>query len=432
MAVRYGFTLAIAIGCATLAGVLSQLAFANPDLATETVTQRLPLSQYHYSGDVQIDPETTHLAAAWTITLDDPDTRSLTYWLSANFDTLEVTGADVEAYSTGPAGPPGVQAVTIELSDHTDAPRQIEIGYSGVLFPEPMENQINSISPRKVEFTVDSFWQPFDARFSARITADLRLQIPGDWTPVTTGYAEGRAEEIAFLFDRPTLDLPLTLLSDFTEVHTDTYRILDTRPGEADLTALAETAAFCTEYLNARYSARETLPQANIVLRPSSGYARGTLIALSETGRGEGPDTTKFVCHEFAHFWSSNGVPITVENWLNESFAELVGLMAVRERYGEGAFEAVVSSWQARLTTMGEVGSVWSPDDLSRRSYAVNYIKGPLALAALEDRIGREAFAQFVARYMVERIATTPDLLAMLEEVAGREHRDWFETALGE
>src|SRR6056297_2162913 len=75
---------------------------------------------------------------------------------------------------------------------------------------------------------------------------------------------------------------------------------------------------------------------------------------------------------------------------------------------------------------------IWTPNETGRRPYLVNYRKGPLVLAALEARIGREAFDQFMRRYMVERIPTTPDLLTVLEEVAGVEHRAWFEAQLAE
>lgn len=54
-----------------------------------------------------------------------------------------------------------------------------------------------------------------------------------------------------------------------------------------------------------------------------------------------------------------------------------------------------------------------------------------MAVWELEVRIGRPRFAEFMRRYMTDPVNTTPDLLDMLEEVAGREDRVWFEERLG-
>ena len=236
------------------------------------------------------------------------------------------------------------------------------------------------------------------------------------------------------MFSAPTMDFPITLLTEFTLHQTERYQVFDTRPGERDLTAFTGMVGFCADYLDARYGGREPLPQANVVIhtRLSSGYARGTLIALTEIGEEVTPSIQRFICHELAHYWASNGNAITVENWLNESFAEYIGIMAVRAELGEDAYAAQIARLEQRLADLGPQPPIWTPDDLSRRPYGVNYVKGPLALAALEARIGERAFAEFTRRMMVDRVSTTPELLAILEAVAGVENRDWFEAQLAE
>ncbi|MCP2678198.1 hypothetical protein NHF45_01485 [Maricaulaceae bacterium NA33B04] len=398
------------------------------------VTAHVP-SDYHFDGALVIDPDTTHVNARWTISIDQPDTDTLTYWLNANLTDVEVTGDTVASVSVAPSpASPQMTAVTIELSPEAERPHQFEISYAGVLFPEPMANRINSISPDKVEFTVDSFWQPFDARFDQAVTGHISIDIPGDWTPVSPGEARQREGGVDIVFSAPTMDFPITLLTEFTLHQTERYQVFDTRPGERDLTAITEMVGFCARYLDARYGEREPLPRANVVIhtRPSSGYARGTLIALTDIGEEVTPSIQRFICHELAHYWASNGNAMTVENWLNEAFAEYIAIMAVRAQLGDDAYAAQIARLEQRLADLGPQPPIWTPDDLSRRPYGVNYVKGPLALADLETRIGEADFAEFARLMMVDRLSTTPELLATLEAVAGPDHRNWFEVRLAE
>ncbi len=429
-------TLALVLGGGLIAIALAYAAFTGiVGLGTKAHAAAPPASAYNYDGVVEIDPETTHLHARWQIHLDQPDTETLTYWLSENFEAIEVSGQGVESFALDPdSAPPGVVAISIQLTPASADPRQIEIGYEGILFPEPMPNRINSISPELVEFTVDSFWHPFDARFDQYVTGQIDLRIPGDWTPVTPGHAQVHAQGVSFEFGPGNRDFPITLLTEYEVRLTNQYRVFDTREGARDLSAFADMVGFCTAYLDTRFGEREPLLQANIVIhrRTSSGYARGTLIALTDIGDTFTDATQRFICHELAHYWASNGNPGTVENWINESFAEYIGIMAVRERRGAEAYAEQMGRLERRMAELGEQPSIWTADDLSRRPHSVNYIKGPIALAALEARIGEPAFAELTRRMMVDRIATTPELLAELEDIAGAEHRAWFEARLAE
>lgn len=421
-----------------LSVLIALLVAACAEQTTErAAAARFDASDQHLDGWVRIEPETSFIEARWTITLDQPETSQITYWLYAGLENVTVSGPGVASYQvSAEAAPDDIQAIIIDLSEPDGGARRFEIAYSGVLFPEPMASQINSISPDLIELTVDSYWKPRDARGDQRLTAEVMVEIEGDWTPVSSGRPEPRPGGFAFVFERPNWNVPITLLGEHRSLDAGRYRILDRREEVHDLQPLAEAAGFCTEFLDSRFGERERLPQASIVIhrRPDVGYARGTMISLPDMGRDFTVGHFRVICHELAHFWSLNGNPRTVENWLNESFAEYIAILAIRERYGEAAFEAEIERLEQRLERRlddrGALPAIWTPEDASRRPHGVTYIKGPLALAALEARIGRDAFAEFLRRAMVERIATTPDLLEALEDVAGADHRAWFESRL--
>ena len=60
----------------------------------------------------------------------------------------------------------------------------------------------------------------------------------------------------------------------------------------------------------------------------------------------------------------------------------------------------------------------------------VAYRKAPFLLSRLEERIGRDKMDEFLRRYMVQRIRTTPQLLAALQDVAGSDAASWFREEL--
>ena len=102
---------------------------------------------------------------------------------------------------------------------------------------------------------------------------------------------------------------------------------------------------------------------------------------------------------------------------------------AIRERFGSDAWADAIADRERRSV---DQPSIWHPDDLSRRPYAVNYKKAPLALHALAERIGDEAMERLVVDYMTGPLDDTPALLDALEAQSGRETRRWFEGRLAE
>lgn len=392
---------------------------------------------YHYDGVVRFDPEAGTVAAEWTIYVNPDRSGPLSFLLNPRLEDIEVSGGDVARAEIG-AGEGALGAFTgvdVTLAPGDGAMQSFDIAYGGPLFDTVDREAINIVAPDKIELTVDSFWMPFDARFSETLTAEVEIDAPGEWVAVvSTGQARLTEQGASISNTTPQLDIAVTMMSQAREVSTARYQVFDTRGGDQDLTGIARIADDCTRYLDDRFGEREPLPVASIVIheRSDSGYSRGTLIALTDVAEDPGPAQHMFICHEFAHFWASNGNAGTVENWLNESFAEYIGVMAVREAVGEEAAQALLDRFRDQLDVAGAQPAIWTPGATERRPYLVNYRKGPLALAALEARIGRDAFAEFMRRAMVDRIATTPDLLAALEAVAGADHRAWFERRLAQ
>ncbi|MFY0637878.1 M1 family aminopeptidase [Maricaulis maris] len=395
-------------------------------------------ASYHYEGDLRLSPQTGRLAADWTLTVTDDALAEVTVFLNAAFGEASVAGPGVSGVSSALAeGFSGMmRSYTIMLEPSVDgSDRVIEMRYGGALFPEPSASTINTLDTEKIEFTVDSFWLPFDARFSALITADLDIWLPGQWDGVTMQSITSTPGGFHIDQDVPALDLAFTLMSDFERHAAPGYAIYDTRqPAGGNIEAAVAALDHCTDYLNTLSGTAGPLPDASIVVtsRAEGGYSRGTLIALTDIADASESGLTQFVCHELGHYWS-HGNAMTVENWLNESFADYVAIMGMRDAFGEAVFADRMAGYQRQIDgASGDLPPVWTPGITARPPYLVAYRKGPLALARAEELIGREAFARFIQAVMEARVSTTPHMLDVFESVGGAEARSQFEQILAD
>ncbi|MEE2525950.1 M1 family aminopeptidase [Hyphobacterium sp. HN65] len=393
--------------------------------ALATASAQFDTPVYHYEGQLTVDTEAGEVGAEWRIGLLGEAPDSVTFLLAPTFGNIAV-GGDSTGFQLAQQGP--FQAVVIALAG--DA-REITLSYDGGLPMDMLTNDINAVSPERVELTIDSFWLPVEASFRGFLTADLRVDVGAPWPAVANGQVTQLPTGARIVNREPSLDIAFTMAPDFRIRAEEGYTLYDLRETDAGLTELNAAAAFCFDYLNGLYGAEDPLPQAHLVIheRAGSAYNRRSYITLTDISETEAGPMTQFVCHELSHHWSFGADFMTVENWLNESFAEYAGNMALRERFGEDAFLARMQRYLGQVQGR-DLPPVWVEGATERGPDLVSYRAGPVALWHLETYLGRPAFAAFMTRYMVEGIDTTPDLLDTLETLEGREARDWFAAEL--
>ncbi len=131
--------------------------------------------------------------------------------------------------------------------------------------------------------------------------------------------------------------------------------------------------------------------------------------------------------HEIAHQWFYNlvGNDQVDEPWLDEALAQYATYQFYRDQYGAGAGEGLRQSFEDRW---GRVERAETPIGLAVDAYAdseygaIVYGRGPLFLIAVEEEIGRPAFAAFLKQYSTEyawRIASTETFQSLLEQTCG-------------
>ncbi|NNE05363.1 MAG: hypothetical protein HKN15_06535 [Xanthomonadales bacterium] len=397
-----------------------------------------PLAQateadYHYAGQLVIDPDSGHIRADWQITVYDEAETAIKFVLRDTLGNIVIGGSGVASGgATREAGYENFWAINVELAE--PAPfRVISLSYDGVLMPRPLSNRINAIEAGRIELSVDSFWFPIDVRFSKEFTADLVVRAGDGWQGVTTGEIRPVQDGLLIHNQDPRMDIVFTLSKSWHITEGEGFTVYDQRETREGTERVLASARFCRDFLNQRFGREDPLPTGSLLItdRPSSGYARENYIVLTDISNTEPAPLTRFVCHEFAHYWSTGAKFDTVDNWINEAFAEYIGMMAVREQLGDEAFDELRNKMQEQIAGR-ELPRVWAEGDTERGPYLVQYRKAPLLLAQLEESIGEETLIDWLQLYFANPEKTTTGLLAALETVAGADSRKHFEQMLEE
>ncbi|MGB3457002.1 MAG: hypothetical protein WBG08_05925 [Litorimonas sp.] len=391
-----------------------------------------PAPPLHYIGSVALYPDGGVLAAGWTILVEDPAVSTLDLLLSGSFGGVSVSGSGVVSAASAPdAGlGPDIRRHSIVLTPPApDTPRIVKLAYSGPLDGGGLP--INTVDPEKIELTVDSFWFPFDARFDTPITADVQLRVDGDWTALGVGTVSRTPKGYRLEQSRPGLDVATVLLKTTQTRRVDGITVHDARrdPG-SNVPELFTAIRDCAGWLNALAGPAGPLPPTTVVVtnRADGGWSRGSLIALTDIENEDEEALRQFVCHELAHHWSraNAGGP---DNWINEGVADHLANMALRDAMGEAVYRARLDRYSEALTSAG-LPPLWTPGTTRKPSHLGLYRAAPLALADLEDRMGRAPFRSLMRVVMTEEVGDTDRFLALVEREAGKEMRDWFEARL--
>jgi hypothetical protein len=414
------FRLALALascGCARTMSVVAP--------GTHAASAEVP----DYDGRVAIDPVSRGLSAHWSIRFiaDSSTTDSAELFLNAALTVSRVSGQNVVSYDVRPRDERQVVKVRFKPQLAPGSTGQIDLEYGGV--PLFDSDSINGVAPAWVELGLDSHWFPVFADYAKRISAHVRIGLPSGWNAVASGNVTHDGNVLVLETGIPQVDIAFAASPVFRHVDAANSSVYWVRADTSTVTRVLEVAESCRRYLNDRYGSSDSLPSVRLVLAPRTGpaYARRNYIVLTDAASAPPPVLSGYICHEFAHFWSIAANSSGPENWLNEGMAEYVSSRYVRATFGQAAYDSVVARWRSMSTGQPPI---WTPQSTRRPSAMVAYRKAPFLLSRLEERIGRDKMDQFLRRYMVERIRTTPQLLAALQDVAGPESASWFREEL--
>lgn len=378
-----------------------------------------------YHGTVRIAPASRQLSATWRIEFvaDATTTDTVKLLLNRSLQVSNISGERLSSSAIKDTA--GFNNIALRLKPGTKVGDVVtfDISYAGV--PSFGEDSINGIRHDWIELGLDGFWHPVFAGFNQNIVGGFRLESPRDWDLVASGEFSGAQ----LRNPTPLIDIAFAAAPRIQQATSERATVYHVGADTAVINRVLNASASCAAYLNERYGARGALPHAKMVLAPRNGpgYARKNYIVITETRNLPPEALGRFICHELAHYWSSGAVSSGPENWLNEGLAELVSARYVRAIHGEAAYQQILTQW--RDAGKGQP-AVWTPTSTRRPGPRVAYRKAPYILHELEQRIGSALMDKVLESYMVNRFATTPELLNAVANIAGAEHSEWLRSEL--
>lgn len=414
------------------AGTVTENGEANEDLAGELDSSGT--EHMYVTGKVSISPSDQRLSADLRIRLrpqEDEGSESpyLAFLLNRGL-SAGVTGHRVEKVHREPSPmSEDWHRIVVQLGDQA-RDQVVELDFQILGEPILPSNGINAIGEDWIELSDDSMWHPMVETVERTIVADLTFSFHDDWQLISSGETEKVPTGSRLVNQIPQVDIAFAASPDLSH-RTDGHYTVHYRSAEVEPVGRAlKRANQCRTLLDRRFGRTDPLPAGRFVIsdRTDGGYARKNYVVLTDVSAMSPSSLVNFLCHELAHYWSSRARPFTVDNWLNEGFAELVATQAIRELVGEDAYLAWVDTLRERSVGLG---TIWTAEDQTRRSYGVQYKKAPLALLRLEERIGPEAFEGLLVSYMAG-IRTTQGLLDALGQTAGTDVAEWFSEVLAE
>ncbi len=380
-----------------------------------------------YDVSLRVDPAGGSIAATATVDVDlAAGERSVTLLLNRGLAVTSLT-ADRPlagfAFRRGERGRLRYAAEAVPLEVRLAGPSaaaselRLTVSYEGV--PAPDAWGVNLVTPAWVELGLYSGWFPLDpgmGSFSYR----LRLDLPDGWSAAGTGGMARRDgawnASSAAINDIVVVAAPDLQIRDAG----GGVRVLGARVSAPRLDAVAAAASGILARLTALLgpSGGGALDVVLTARTTGGGYVRPGLAVLQDDGGDlAGGSWVRYLGHEISHLWWYRAPSTSWQDWINESFAEVTALVLVRDRLGDGAWRTLLDRYRAASDGLPPVRGLDRDDD---KAYEVLYRKGPVILAGVEERIGRERFLRFLREVHVRRAADTAAVLGVLSDVAGR------------
>lgn len=204
-------------------------------------------------------------------------------------------------------------------------------------------------------------------------------------------------------------------------------------------------ASDTVQLFNARIGAYP-FTELDVVETPTlaGGIEYPGLVVINSSYYANGSERMEWVVvHEVLHQWwySIVGNDQVDEPWLDEALTQYCTLLYYEEKYGEDVASGLLESvFRRPYEQLQETGND-KPAGLPVAAYnsseygTIVYQKGPLYFHELRQEVGEETFWEILRRYFEQnryRIATPEDWLAAVAAVTGEQHRELYETWIGD
>jgi hypothetical protein len=398
------------------------------DLKSETE------SNYRLNVNIDVDDQNLRVSGSFNHILRESETDSVSFLVHSNmrFDLMRasafqsvkevsITDYKVKRIVFYDPKKPGSNEVA-----------SFHFSYSGQLKDVDMPWGIDKISENWIELSANSMWLPLVESFDvfSTVTAEVNLATEKGYELISSGKISEKGKN-QFLVENhiPQIDFVILASDEFQTQKYKGTELVSSAPLSQSSENLLKLSSESQAWLNTRFGDKDAMEQVKLVMTPrkESGYARKNLIVLSDISGKSDLFLTEFITHELTHFWSTKVNPRSPHRWLDESIAQYVSMVYIRESSDADFYESELARYQKEVP---ELPHVYKASDSSQPSHAILYRKGVVKLDWLEQRIGFERMMSLFKKWFGSDYATTEGFLDLLGKEEGENMKVAFRNEL--
>lgn len=398
----------------------------------------------HYRLSVQLNPESGMIAGKAEI--ENPGDS--VFFLSKGLKILSVT---FDGKTLNVRRKAGSDTCSVAYS-MKGLPQNLIVTYSGQIKPEDFPkavSNINLMTSEVIELTDVIDWYPKIKGHS--FTWSLQAEAPSVFGLVTNGTitkeirSKGRriihAHSVSSGYDISVLGSP-ELKKSATQTDGYSVEIFYSKLPETYVDSMKADILKTLQYYRDLYGPSGANRLVRIIYspRPAGGYARGSIIVVSEKFALEQRSNKygyardfRLNAHEIAHFWSKANAS-TSDDWINEGLAEFSALLASEKLIGKPFSDLLMSEYRGIVENTNTKTAIAETAYDSWEREMNRYYKPTLIFNEIRSKYGDESLRQLIraldSRFSEAGGATTGLVLEVLEKSLGKEAKEYVDEAI--
>lgn len=398
----------------------------------------------HYRLSVQLNPESGMIAGKAEI--ENPGDS--VFFLSKGLKILSVT---FDGKTLNVRRKAGSDTCSVAYS-MKGLPQNLIVTYSGQIKPEDFPkavSNINLMTSEVIELTDVIDWYPKIKGHS--FTWSLQAEAPSVFGLVTNGTitkeirSKGRriihAHSVSSGYDISVLGSP-ELKKSATQTDGYSVEIFYSKLPETYVDSMKADILKTLQYYRDLYGPSGANRLVRIIYspRPAGGYARGSIIVVSEKFALEQRSNKygyardfRLNAHEIAHFWSKANAS-TSDDWINEGLAEFSALLASEKLIGKPFSDLLMSEYRGIVENTNTKTAIAETAYDSWEREMNRYYKPTLIFNEIRSKYGDESLRQLIraldSRFSEAGGATTGLVLEVLGKSLGKEAKEYVDEAI--
>lgn len=304
--------------------------------------------------------------------------------------------------------------ITLEVLDSTN---YITIVYSGKI-----SGWHNSISDTQIALNYYSAWYPIFVDYDMSIEKKVTIKNIDGFTVI-----KGKKTEDEWIYRSSDFDCNIIAVKDWNLISKESVglklNVYFKNSKIEEINYLAESfdriIDYFTRLLDIEKSINDTF---DIVISKSDkgGYCRKGLIVLCDLP-SERINVDAFLAHECGHIWATGADVNSWEDWLNETFAEVLSLCFIKKQYG-------TEGYITRINRIREIAEK-SPQIKSKNGERPDgvHFKGVYLMHILSEYFGEDKLIEIIKIFVKSSKKTTENMLGEIKEKLGQDIAKFIE-----